>query len=263
MIDFYDNDMSVCAQKVRLVLYEKDVSFERHHLNLRAGDQFKPDYLKLNPNAVVPTLVNGGHTVIESTVIIEYLDDAYPDPSLSPETPILRALMRRWLIKPDSGLHDACGLTSFALAFRHQLKKLPPDALTGFLKKIPNEKRRSHIKSLVEKGLEAPGVGEALRSYRKAIADMAQQLEASAWLAGNSYSLADITMLPYVIRLEHLGLDWFWAEYPAVDDWFKRAVARPSHNAISDYLDQSYLELMSSAADENLTRLHELLEDGS
>ena len=106
MIDFYDNDMSVCAQKVRLVLYEKDVSFERHHLNLRAGDQFKPDYLKLNPNAVVPTLVDRGHTVIESTVIIEYLDDAYPDPSLSPETPILRALMRRWLIKPDSGLSE-------------------------------------------------------------------------------------------------------------------------------------------------------------
>ena len=73
----YHNDMSVCAQKVRFALAEKKLAWEGHHLNLRAGDQQEPEYLKLNPNAVVPTLVDDGNIMVESTVICEYLDDAY------------------------------------------------------------------------------------------------------------------------------------------------------------------------------------------
>ena len=88
MIEFYDNDMSVCAQKVRLVLAIKGLDHERRSLDLRAGDQFKPDYLKLNPKAVVPTIVDNGIPIIESTVIIAYLDDAYPEPPLKPSDPL-------------------------------------------------------------------------------------------------------------------------------------------------------------------------------
>ncbi|MGH7929079.1 MAG: glutathione S-transferase family protein [Candidatus Binatia bacterium] len=84
MIELYHNDMSVCAQKVRFALAEKKLAWEGHHLNLRAGDQQKPEYLKLNPNAVVPTLVDNGTVIIESTVINEYLDDAYLEPRLKP-----------------------------------------------------------------------------------------------------------------------------------------------------------------------------------
>jgi glutathione S-transferase len=84
MIELYHNDMSVCAQKVRFVLGEKELKWKSNHLNLRAGDQQKPDYVKLNPNAVVPTLVDNGKVIIESTVIAEYLDDAYPEPRLRP-----------------------------------------------------------------------------------------------------------------------------------------------------------------------------------
>ena len=127
MIAFYDNDMSVCAQKVRLVLAEKDLTYNRVHLNLRAGDQFKPDYLKLNPKAVVPTIVHDGNVVIESTVIISYLEDVFGEPSLTPNTALHRAKMLQWMILPDAGLHDTCGLTSFALAFRKQLATLEPD----------------------------------------------------------------------------------------------------------------------------------------
>ena len=84
MIELYHNDMSVCAQKVRFALGEKKLHWKNHHLNLRAGEQQKAEYLKLNPNAVVPTLVDSGRVIIESTVINEYLDDAYPEPRLRP-----------------------------------------------------------------------------------------------------------------------------------------------------------------------------------
>jgi glutathione S-transferase len=261
MIDFYDNDMSVCAQKVRLVLAEKGIEYRRHHLNLRAGDQFKPEYRKLNPKAVVPTIVHDGQPVTESTVIIAYLEDVFPDPSLTPRTPIERARMLQWMVLPDSGLHDACGLTSFALAFRKQLAHLEPTALEAHVARMPDETRRAHVRALVAHGLDAPGVGSALRTYRRALTSMAAALSESEWLAGDQYSLADVTMVPYVLRLEHLGLGWFWNELPRVGEWLNTAGSRPAFHAIRTHLDPKYLAVMSGSVDEHRARIESLLQE--
>src|SRR3546814_8050371 len=91
IIELYHNDLSSCAQKVRIALYEKQLPWKSHHLNLRKGDQFKPEYMKLNPNGVVPTLVHGDRVVIESNVILEYIEDTFPEPSLSPSDPADRS----------------------------------------------------------------------------------------------------------------------------------------------------------------------------
>ena len=84
MLTLYHNDMSVCAAKVRTALAEKWLDCNLIHLDLRAGDTQKPEYLKLNPNAVVPTLVHDDRVIIESTVICEYIDDEWPGPPLKP-----------------------------------------------------------------------------------------------------------------------------------------------------------------------------------
>ena len=94
MLFLYHAGPSVCAIKVRLVLNEKRLPWEGKILDLRSGDQFRPEYLKLNPNAVVPTLVHDGRTIIESTIIIEYLDEVYPRPRLLPVAPLDRAYVR-------------------------------------------------------------------------------------------------------------------------------------------------------------------------
>src|ERR1700755_3623502 len=83
-LTLYHNDMSVCAQKVRLTLAEKGLAYEDKHLDLRAGDPKQPEYLKLNPNGYVPTLIHDDFVVYESTVVCEYIDDAFPDPPLKP-----------------------------------------------------------------------------------------------------------------------------------------------------------------------------------
>lgn len=250
--------MSVCAQKVRIVLAAKGLSFERHHLNLRAGDQFKPEYLKLNPKAVVPTLVDDGKPVIESTVIIAYLDDAYPEPSLAPDDAYGRATMLQWMIKPDASLHDACGLTSFSLAFRKQLKHMPPDAFKAFLEKMPDPKRRAHIRAVVEQGLDAPGVAPALGTYAKTVQAMAAPLANQPWLAGERWTLADATMLPYVLRAEHLGLTWMWDDAPVVADWLARNKALDAYAAIEQHLDPKYLELMGSISQQECEKARDL-----
>src|SRR5204862_5756958 len=87
MLTLYHNDMSLCAQKVRLGLAEKGLAWESHHLVLRAGEHQQPWYRKLNRRAVVPTLVDGDKVVPESNVILEYLEEAYPDPRLLPQDP--------------------------------------------------------------------------------------------------------------------------------------------------------------------------------
>ena len=142
MIELYHNDMSVCAQKVRFALAEKKLAWEGRHLNLRAGDQQKPEYLKLNPNAVVPTLVDNATVIIESTVICEYLDDAYPEPRLKPMDAAGRARMRLWTKQLDEGVHAATSVVSSAIAFRYQKLAAGMEALEEFHKKMPDPIKR-------------------------------------------------------------------------------------------------------------------------
>src|SRR5215510_13533748 len=93
MVTLYHGRTSVCSIKARLALAEKGVNFESRLMTLR-GDQFDPGYMKLNPNAVVPTLVHDGKVVIESTVVMHYVDEALPGPALTPSDPLARAQVR-------------------------------------------------------------------------------------------------------------------------------------------------------------------------
>ena len=94
MLELYSAPQSTCSQKVRLTLAEKNLNFVEHKMKLFQNDQLKPEYLKLNPNGVVPTLVDDGTPIIDSSVIMEYLDEVYPEIALSPAEPKQRAHMR-------------------------------------------------------------------------------------------------------------------------------------------------------------------------
>ena len=96
MLELYHHGSSVCAAKVRLALAEKNVEWEGHYVDILKGDQFDPAYTKLNPKAVVPTLVHDGFVLQESTVICEYIDEVFPDPPLKPTAAAGRAQMRLW-----------------------------------------------------------------------------------------------------------------------------------------------------------------------
>src|SRR5262249_56517723 len=89
MLTLYHGRRSVCSMKARLGVAEKGVALESRLMTLR-GDQFEPAYMALNPNAVVPTIIHDGKVVIESTVILHYVDEAFPGPPLMPEAPLAR-----------------------------------------------------------------------------------------------------------------------------------------------------------------------------
>ena len=251
MITLYHNDMSVCAAKVRTVLAEKTLAWDGIHLNLRAGDAQKPDYLKLNPNAVVPTLVHDGRTVIESTVICEYIDDEWPDPPLKPAHSWGRARMRLWTKQLDEGVHAAVGTLSFCIAFRHQWLARSSEDRAKWLAGIPQPDRRQRLQSILELGLRSPYFEPAVRRYIKLFEDIEGTLENCEWLAGEHFSLADIGYAPYLARLRHLGFDVLFDRHPKAAEWSQRVANRPSVlEGVERWFNPAYLELFAAKRSE-------------
>ena len=233
MIDLYHHGSSVCAAKVRLALGEKDLAWEGHYLDIHKGDQFAPEYLKLNPKAVVPTLVHNGRVILESTVINEYLDEVFPKVPLKPNDPQARASMRVWTKAVDEVLHPACAEVTFSACLRHRVKRLPPKEYEKFLASTPSQsvtpQWRERRRDLVTLGFDTPGLGEQYRLYDSYLDKMEKSLAHQLWLAGDTFSLADIAMTPYVNRLDMLGWEQMWEQTrPQVTAWFERIKARPT-----------------------------------
>ena len=107
----------------RFALGEKNLAWQGHYLDILKGDQFAPEYQKLNPKAVVPTLVHDGNVIVESTVINEYIDETFPDVPLKLRTAVERAEMRLWTKAVDENLHPACGEVTFASCHRHIVRR--------------------------------------------------------------------------------------------------------------------------------------------
>jgi glutathione S-transferase len=232
MLELYHHNISVCAQKVRLSLVEKGLAWEGRHVDLMTAEQVSPAYLALNPRGVVPTIVHDGLPIIESTIILEYLEDAFPDTPLRPDAPGDRARMRLWTRTPDDGLHAACGTLSYAAAFAAQVLAFHGrEALDDRLAKLPDRARAARQNELFDKGLEASFVPPHVRLQDRVLGEMETALSDRPWLAGADFSIAECAMLPYLWRLERLNLAAMWADRPNVADWFARAKARPSWDA--------------------------------
>jgi glutathione S-transferase len=238
MLELYHHGSSVCAAKVRFVLMEKGVAWESRYLDILKGEQFHSDYLKLNPMAVVPTLVHDGEVLVESTVICEYLDDAFPDPPLKPASPLERARMRLWTKAVDEHIHPACKYITYAACHRHIIRRLPPEKFVQFMKG-PEGETQTRVagdpnwveskQAIVATGLEAPGVASKFRMYDEYLQKMEKALAQHIWLAGATFTLADIAMTPYVNRLDMLGMSDMWVgSRPRLTDWFERIKARPT-----------------------------------
>lgn len=96
MLTLYNAPISTCSQKVRMVLAEKNLWWEDKRLSFSLREHLTPEYLKINPNGVVPALVHDSGVVLDSSVINEYLDDVFGEVPLRPSSLIELAHMRTW-----------------------------------------------------------------------------------------------------------------------------------------------------------------------
>ena len=259
-LELYHNGVSVCSQKVRLALAEKGQAFTSHLLDLRAGDQQKPDYLKLNPNAVVPTIIHDGHVIIESNVIAEYIAEVFPGTPLNGADALTRTRMRVWTKQLDEGIHQLTSVISFAIGFRHQLLAKPRDEALAVLSKIPDPFRRERQLDVFENGVESSHFAPAIKRFDKMLTDMERDLSRHTWLAGTDYTLADLAFTPYVTRLDHLQMAWMWDKRPKVASWYATVRARPCYDkAFGSWLDKPVVDTMRDKGKEVAPRVRQSL----
>lgn len=261
MLYLHHGSTSVCSIKVRLALAEKALEWTGEVLNLQRGDQHRPEYAKLNPNEVVPTLVHDGRVLIESTLIIEYLDETFPEPPLMPADPYARAIARLWMKKIDDYLHASTSAITFATANRKVLLRKTPEALEAHLASVPDPAYRERQRLSITHGLAAPHVAQAVRNFDKYIGEMEAALALQPYLAGDGYSLAEAAATPYVNRAEMLGMDRLWVgRRPHVADWLSKVRARPSFDqAITNWLSEADRERFDVPREATWEKVREIL----
>lgn len=242
MLELYHHGSSVCAAKVRWAMVIKGLDFEAHYIDILKGEQFNPDYVKINPKSVVPSLIHDGNIINESTVIMEYLDLAFPEKKLTPQNPLEYVKTRYWTKILDELLHPACGTLTFASAHRHIVRKnLSEQELEEFLANTPAHSVTTdwagYKKQIVKYGFEAPGAADKVRLYDTYLQKMNEDLKSSTWLASEEFGLADVSLTPYVNRVAMMGMSGWWeGRLPYLEDWWNRIQAMPTfQSAILDW----------------------------
>jgi glutathione S-transferase len=197
MMKLYDFLPCPFGQKVRIVLAEKSLSYELIQVDLTQGEQRKPEFLRLNPFGKVPVLVDEDTTVYDSTVIIEYLEDEYPEPPVLPVVGMsaLRARARLFEDFADS-------------SFTHQVGQLMAEMAKPEAERDPDRIQRLH------------------RAIERVLDYLNHELAGQDYLAGQ-FSIADIGFAPRMIVLKSLGIDP-GQNRSNVEAWLKRLLERPS-----------------------------------
>jgi len=218
----YNAPQSTCSQRVRFVLNAKGLPFAEKKLDLLAGDQLKPDYLKLNPNGVVPTLDHDGNIVIDSSVIIEYLDEIAPQPaSFTPRAAAERAKMRSLMRFIDEMPAAAVRVPTFNLAFLPRFAAMSEQEFAAFAESKPL--RKEFMLAMGRKGFPEKEMNAALdrmkRTYERM--DLAIAESGGPWLLGKHITLADVAVMPALVRMADLGLDHMWKDMPRIVRWYE------------------------------------------
>ena len=242
----YTHPLSPASQKVRLVLAEKDLDWERRDVDLPNKENLEPWYLELNSLGMLPTLVDNGRALNESSVICEYLEDAYPQPPLRPGDHGDRAAMRWWMSVVDDRLHYSSGALVWPALMRPALLEKSEKERERLLSRIPDHARRARHRRWVEHGVDNPDFGQAVLVYTDTVRDMDGALAETKWLAGDAFSLADCALLPYIQAMHQMGWEGLYGSSPRVVDWFERGRSRPSYRAeITDQIPAALLARFS------------------
>src|SRR6266567_9406294 len=225
----YNAPQSTCSQRVRFVLNAKSLPFAEEKLDLLAGDQLKPEYLAINPNGVVPTLDHDGNIVIDSSVIIEYLDEVAPErSSFTPRDPVKRATMRSLMRFIDEMPAAAVRVPTFNLAFLPRFAAMSEGEFIAFAESKPL--RKEFMLAMGRKGFPEKEMNAALDRMNRTYARMDAAITESGgpWLLGKDITLADVSVMPAIVRMADLGLATMWKDIPRVQHWYDAVCRHPA-----------------------------------
>ncbi|MEX2127416.1 MAG: glutathione S-transferase family protein [Xanthobacteraceae bacterium] len=195
-------------------------------------EQHEPWFVKINANGQVPVLVHDGRTVAESTVINEYLDDVFPEVPLRPSDPAERASMRVWSKWVDEILMPAVSMLGWQTRFRPLFQSFDKAEFERRVGRIPLKEMRAKWRTMAGPGFSEAQLEESRRQIRWFVGRMEEVLGNTPWLAGRSYSLADINAYPMIEGVTRLYKEiWNENDVPRSFEWLARINARPAVQA--------------------------------
>ena len=177
---------------------------------------------------MVPTLDHDGSIVIDSTVITEYLDEVAPENSFTPEDPVARARMRALMHFIDEMPAAAVRVPTFNLAFLPSFQKMSRAAFVAMAESKPL--RREFMMTMGQTGFPKVEMDAALARLRRAYERMDAEIERSGgpWLQGKQITLADVAVMPALVRMDDLRMAWQWQDLPRIVTWFDNICAQPA-----------------------------------
>ena len=238
MLELYHYGDSLCSMKARFCLLEKGVAYESHFVDLMKWEHLTEDYKKLNPNAVVPTIVHDGVPIIESSVINQYIDEVFEGPSLTPEDPGVRARMRILIKMQDDVIHPAIQKPTFNLLVKPILSQKSDAELDEWLSTHPLEKSRKLFKGAARGPVNEDALEDARHQFIFVFGRLEDALAEGEWLCGAQFSLADIAYAPALDRLEQCGWLDIFKDYPRLSKWCDRIRERDAYATMRPTDDQ-------------------------
>ena len=217
---------SSASRKVRLCLAEKGLTWQGLVIDINKFQHHTDWYKRINPSGIVPALLVDGHALIESNLINEYLDEAFPHPPMMPADPLQRHEVRRWSKYIDDTCLPAVQKPNWSLLMRPIAEKWSDAELAARLAAIPSRERRDLWTRMARNPFSRAEIDTAL----DILEDMTRQIgvylakSGGPWIYGDRFTLADIAAAPYVVRFEEERPGHLAAPVAA---WWQRFLARP------------------------------------
>ena len=233
---------SSASRRVRLALAEKGLTYESRIIDMVKGEQHAPEYLAMNPNGVVPTLLHDGRVLYESSVICEYLDECFPHSPIRPADPYQRAVMRNFVRWIDEQCLPKLIVFNWSVSMQPVASGWSEQELQQRLARVPSAERREAWTRVARKPYTDEEKAEAMRGLLKLLDKMHELLAdaGSGWLVGDALSIADIAAAPFVMRIGELNGPAL-AQAADVNAWWRRVRGRTSFAAARiESFDASY-----------------------
>jgi glutathione S-transferase/GST-like protein len=233
MLALYHWEPNANSGKPMLALAEKGVEFESRYLDLLNFDQHKPEYLKINPNGTIPAMVHDGLMLTESTAIMEYADAAFSGPALRPRDPVERWRMRWWMKFFDQYFGPSLSMIGWSIFVGPSVRSRDPEQLKAAIERIPLKERRVAWSKAIYGSFSPEELAESRRRVVFGVGQIEAALTRHPWIAGNSYSLADMNgfNMVYAVPLSVPEVCNDQAT-PHILEWLRKIYERPATKKI-------------------------------
>lgn len=233
MLKLYHAEPLANSLKSLLSLKEKQLDFESIYIDLHKFEQHDPAFVAINPEGQVPVLDHDGTLITHTTVIGEYLEDAFPEaPPLRPADPVGKARMRYWTKFCDEHVMSFVSMHGWHRMVGIIARSIEAGEFERLVARIPLHEQREKWKT-ARSGFSDADLANATRKIEVAVDKIEQQLARTRWIAGDMYTLADINFFAVGGMALHRLFPEMRCEQraPRLMDWVARMNERPGVKA--------------------------------